>query len=253
MLSLEITQCLSILNAQSPINSLDWPVLGIFLVGFCGLLHCWSWDDDLVLSYFRWNGVCKWFLILLCSFCLTNRQIFAQFWSLEFGNAFPGCSSPSFHDSYNVCYVDRWRAALYLHGFGFWGNHSQRQFEMVVPISCKHCLYQHILHRPYHWRESCAPTKVPWCCWNEENQSVCYQWSSHVFSLDGIWSIHSYSNIPFSFHKCLLSSVLDLIKTYVVICRLPEYCCLYTCFTMSTYTITRYTATLQLSYLHCWE
>nr|GMC85714.1 hypothetical protein Iba_chr04dCG4010 [Ipomoea batatas] len=30
-----------------------------------------------------------------------------------------------------------------LGGMEYVSNHSQRQFEMVVPISCKHCLYQH--------------------------------------------------------------------------------------------------------------
>lgn len=182
----------------------------------------------------------------LCSFFLTKKRIFAQLWSLKSANAFSGCSSPSFHDSFNICYVDRWRAVLYLHGFDFWGNHSQRQFEMVAPISCKHCFYGHILHHPI--------IDVNLCALLQRYLDVAGMKKTKAYVINGVvmflaWMVYGpfihIPNIPFSFCPWFNQNLLCYL-----ICRLPEYCCLYTCFTMSTNTMTRYTATLQFSYLH---
>lgn len=113
----------------------------LYSAGFCRLLHNWSCDDLLVLSCTRWTGVCKCILALnIVGYCLFLHMICVLYgkkimleicclWKLE---NFSGDTSSSFSHSCGLCYVDWWRAALYLHGSHLWDDHPWDQFEMVI-------------------------------------------------------------------------------------------------------------------------
>lgn len=47
--------------------------LDLTLIGFCWLLHCWPWNDYLVLSLSWWDGICKFYLS-----CLSFPSLFCS-------------------------------------------------------------------------------------------------------------------------------------------------------------------------------
>lgn len=160
-----------------------------------------------------------------------------------------GDSSFAFFSSSSLFNVE-WRgSAIHIHGPDLWDNNSWDKFEMViyhlnvaVYMSCNWFNYAHIVF-----------VKVSWCSWNEEVESLYHQWSCNIHCLDGgsshyslkyiyvtffvyLWS-HSELPVRLSTYNLILASWTYLLRWSL--CRLPEYFCSYTCFTMSTCTSIR--------------